>query len=119
VEAWNDSEDIRREDGPHLLDRRVRGVLPPEPLVASGDKCRRHWSSATDPATRGSSRETDRVDEILHGVADGVLEQIGPRLWLLRQFRFVTLSALAEATGISTGTLSRLETGPLCPPAAR
>jgi transcriptional regulator with XRE-family HTH domain len=39
------------------------------------------------------------------------LEQVGPRLKRLRSQRGVTLTALAEATGISKSTLSRLETG--------
>ena len=39
------------------------------------------------------------------------LEQVGPRLKQLRAQRGVTLSALAESTGISKSTLSRLETG--------
>ncbi len=39
------------------------------------------------------------------------LEQVGPRLRQLRAQRNVTLTALAEATGISKSTLSRLETG--------
>ncbi|MGW0486362.1 helix-turn-helix domain-containing protein [Nonomuraea sp. NPDC003214] len=40
-----------------------------------------------------------------------VLAQVGPRLKRLRAERGLTLSALAEATGISTSTLSRLESG--------
>jgi transcriptional regulator with XRE-family HTH domain len=40
---------------------------------------------------------------------------VGPRLRTLRQFRAVTLAELAEATGISTSTLSRLENGRLRP----
>ena len=39
------------------------------------------------------------------------LEQVGPRLKQLRAQRGVTLSALAESTGISKSTLSRLENG--------
>ncbi|RKS79620.1 XRE family transcriptional regulator [Actinomadura pelletieri DSM 43383] len=39
------------------------------------------------------------------------LAEVGPRLKRLRTERNVTLSSLAEATGISTSTLSRLETG--------
>ncbi|RYV49639.1 helix-turn-helix domain-containing protein [Pengzhenrongella frigida] len=39
------------------------------------------------------------------------LDQVGPRLKRLRSERGVTLTALAEATGISKSTLSRLETG--------
>ncbi|WP_114907575.1 helix-turn-helix domain-containing protein [Ornithinimicrobium murale] len=39
------------------------------------------------------------------------LDAVGPRLRELRQRRDVTLSDLAEETGISTSTLSRLEAG--------
>ncbi|GLY65582.1 helix-turn-helix domain-containing protein [Amycolatopsis taiwanensis] len=39
------------------------------------------------------------------------LAQVGPRLKRIRMQRSVTLSALAEATGISKSTLSRLESG--------
>ncbi|MFJ1547716.1 helix-turn-helix domain-containing protein [Streptomyces sp. NPDC088246] len=39
------------------------------------------------------------------------LAQVGARLRRIRTQRGVTLSALAEATGISTSTLSRLESG--------
>src|SRR3954454_8716490 len=39
------------------------------------------------------------------------LDQVGPRLKRLRAQRGVTLTALAEVTGISKSTLSRLETG--------
>ncbi|MET9802608.1 XRE family transcriptional regulator [Streptomyces sp. NPDC006368] len=40
-----------------------------------------------------------------------VLADVGPRLRRLRTRRGVTLTALAEATGISKSTLSRLESG--------
>jgi transcriptional regulator with XRE-family HTH domain len=40
-----------------------------------------------------------------------VLATVGPRLRALRQQRDMTLTALAEATGISVSTLSRLESG--------
>ena len=40
-----------------------------------------------------------------------VLAEVGPRLRRLRERRGVTLTALAETTGISKSTLSRLETG--------
>ncbi|MFJ8585840.1 helix-turn-helix domain-containing protein [Streptomyces sp. NPDC093595] len=43
-------------------------------------------------------------------IAD-VLADVGPRLKRLRTRRGVTLTALAEATGISKSTLSRLESG--------
>ncbi len=42
---------------------------------------------------------------------DGVLTAVGPRLRALRQKRGATLAALAETTGISISTLSRLESG--------
>jgi transcriptional regulator with XRE-family HTH domain len=42
---------------------------------------------------------------------DNVLAAVGPRLKALRQTRDVTLTALAQATGISVSTLSRLESG--------
>ncbi len=42
---------------------------------------------------------------------DAALEQVGPRLRGLRLRRGVTLTALAEQTGISKSTLSRLENG--------
>lgn len=42
---------------------------------------------------------------------DRTLDAVGPRLKRLRQHRDVTLAALAEETGISTSTLSRLEAG--------
>jgi transcriptional regulator with XRE-family HTH domain len=41
----------------------------------------------------------------------GVLEAVGPRLRDLRRQRETTLTAVAEATGISVSTLSRLESG--------
>jgi transcriptional regulator with XRE-family HTH domain len=41
----------------------------------------------------------------------GVLESVGPRLRALRRERDITLGGLAEATGISVSTLSRLESG--------
>ncbi len=40
-----------------------------------------------------------------------LLSSVGPRLRALRQQRDTTLVALAEATGISVSTLSRLESG--------
>lgn len=42
---------------------------------------------------------------------DRTLDAVGPRLKHLRRRREVTLSALAEQTGISISTLSRLESG--------
>lgn len=48
-----------------------------------------------------------RMGDELHEVLDAV----GPRLRALRQQRELTLAELAEATGISVSTLSRLESG--------
>ncbi|MGW5714709.1 helix-turn-helix domain-containing protein [Amycolatopsis sp. NPDC003865] len=42
---------------------------------------------------------------------DRALDAVGPRLKRLRQQRETTLTALAEQTGISASTLSRLEAG--------
>lgn len=42
---------------------------------------------------------------------DRALDAVGPRLKRLRQQRETTLTALAEQTGISVSTLSRLEAG--------
>ncbi|WP_072691324.1 helix-turn-helix domain-containing protein [Rhodococcus marinonascens] len=41
----------------------------------------------------------------------GILDGIGPRLRALRRARGVTLERLAEQTGLSMSTLSRVETG--------
>jgi transcriptional regulator with XRE-family HTH domain len=42
---------------------------------------------------------------------DGVIEQIAPRLRRVRDKKDVSLADLARSTGISTSTLSRLESG--------
>jgi len=42
---------------------------------------------------------------------DPVLESVGPRLRSLRQQRHLSLAELSATTGISTSTLSRLESG--------
>src|ERR1700754_4576573 len=42
---------------------------------------------------------------------DDVLREVGPRLRALRRQAGITLTALAESTGISESTLSRLESG--------
>lgn len=52
----------------------------------------------------------DRTDPETETVAETV-DAVGPRLKQLRLRRDVTLTRLAEATGISVSTLSRLEAG--------
>ncbi|WP_043630837.1 XRE family transcriptional regulator [Nonomuraea candida] len=47
--------------------------------------------------------------------AEDVLAGVGPRLRALRRARNATLAALAEETGLTASTLSRLETGKLRP----
>ncbi len=50
------------------------------------------------------------VDDTSAAIA-ATVEQVGPRLKQLRTRRRITLTGLAETTGISKSTLSRLETG--------
>jgi len=45
------------------------------------------------------------------GPIAAALERVGPRLRRVREERGVTLTEVAQTTGISTSTLSRLETG--------
>jgi transcriptional regulator with XRE-family HTH domain len=51
--------------------------------------------------------QAERMDDS----TNRTLDSVGPRLKHLRQRRDITLSDLAEETGISTSTLSRLEAG--------
>ena len=50
------------------------------------------------------------MDDVSDGIA-AALDDVGPRLRRLREQRGITLTALAETTGISKSTLSRLENG--------
>jgi len=50
------------------------------------------------------------VDDASDGIT-AALDDVGPRLRRLRGHRGITLTALADATGISKSTLSRLENG--------
>jgi transcriptional regulator with XRE-family HTH domain len=52
----------------------------------------------------------NRVHDSAAAIAD-VLDQVGPRLRQARTRRGLTLTGVAESTGISKSTLSRLETG--------
>ncbi|MFE1931939.1 helix-turn-helix domain-containing protein [Streptomyces sp. NPDC059474] len=51
----------------------------------------------------------------LDNPAEDVLAGVGPRLRALRRARGATLAALAEETGLTASTLSRLENGKLRP----
>jgi transcriptional regulator with XRE-family HTH domain len=51
------------------------------------------------------------VDDISAATIATALDQVGARLKRLRSRRELTLTAVAESTGISKSTLSRLETG--------
>jgi transcriptional regulator with XRE-family HTH domain len=53
---------------------------------------------------------TSPVDETSAAIADA-LDHVGPRLKRVRTHNRMTLTAVATRTGISTSTLSRLETG--------
>lgn len=52
---------------------------------------------------------------VVDSVQYDVLAGVGPRLRGLRQARSITLADLAEETGLTASTLSRLETGKLRP----
>jgi transcriptional regulator with XRE-family HTH domain len=54
---------------------------------------------------------TNYVAMMANSDPEDVLATVGPRLRALRQERSITLAALAETTGISVSTLSRLESG--------
>ncbi|GAA4792427.1 XRE family transcriptional regulator [Streptomyces ziwulingensis] len=62
-----------------------------------------------DGATRGGATRGAATKGA--ATKDDVLAGVGPRLKRLRKERDVTLAALAEVTGISLSTLSRLESG--------
>jgi transcriptional regulator with XRE-family HTH domain len=58
-----------------------------------------------------SARDRGREERITPRTTAEVVDAVGPRLRALRARRSVTLAALAEETGISVSTLSRLESG--------
>ncbi|MER6395336.1 helix-turn-helix transcriptional regulator [Kitasatospora sp. NPDC001603] len=76
----------------------VKSVKPGEPVTPGEPGESPESGEPVAPEAGG-----DDVDEILAG--------IGPRLRALRRDRGLTLEALAETTGISVSTLSRLESG--------
>ena len=59
----------------------------------------------------GNGSQMSAVDDTTAAAIAAALDQVGPRLKRLRTQRGMTLTAVAEATGISKSTLSRLETG--------
>src|SRR5690349_18474736 len=63
--------------------------------------------------TAAAGKQRCRSGKISYVDADlgSVLSAVGPRLRTLRRQRDITLSALAQSTGISVSTLSRLESG--------
>jgi transcriptional regulator with XRE-family HTH domain len=63
-----------------------------------------------DVAETGN-RQWDGLVEATSDVLSAALDQVAPRLKRLRGQRHITLTGLAETTGISKSTLSRLETG--------
>lgn len=63
----------------------------------------------TPPPGRGTSARGHGAAEA--GPIAAALNQVGPRLRRVRDERGLTLAKAAEQTGISTSTLSRLETG--------
>jgi len=66
--------------------------------------------SATFVAETGKPRFHEGVDDPSARIA-AALDEVGPRLKRLRSMRSVSLVDLADRTGISKSTLSRLETG--------
>lgn len=57
------------------------------------------------------NRKWDGPVDATSDAMNAALDQVGPRLKRLRSQRRLTLTGLAETTGISKSTLSRLETG--------
>jgi transcriptional regulator with XRE-family HTH domain len=66
------------------------------------------------PASLQAPLQIGKVVPVALDIED-VLDAVGPRLRALRIERRISLSDLAAVTGISTSTLSRLETGKLRP----
>jgi transcriptional regulator with XRE-family HTH domain len=60
---------------------------------------------------RRSLNPPDVANFLAMSANEDVISAVGPRLRALRQERGVTLAGLAETTGISVSTLSRLESG--------
>lgn len=59
----------------------------------------------------GNGSQMNSVEDEPAAAIAAALDQVGPRLKRLRTHRQLTLTGVAETTGISKSTLSRLETG--------
>ena len=65
----------------------------------------------TDVAVCGNRESDGLVEDTSAAAIAAVLDQVGARLKRIRTQRGMTLTGVAEATGISKSTMSRLETG--------
>src|SRR3954466_6214238 len=65
----------------------------------------------TNVAVSGKPGSDERVEDTSAAAIAVALDQVGSRLKRIRAQRRMTLTGVAEATGISKSTLSRLETG--------
>src|SRR4051812_8165856 len=92
-----------------------RPAAPP-PMTATSnwlmppDWCRASRSS-TDVAVCGKRGSDEPVEDTTAAAIAAALDQVGARLQRVRTRCGMTLTAVAEATGISKSTMSRLETG--------
>jgi transcriptional regulator with XRE-family HTH domain len=76
--------------------------------------CGACWRSESSPRTfavLGLPRQIEGVEDDSGVAIAAALDQVGSRLKRIREGRRLTLTAVAEDTGISKSTLSRLETG--------
>lgn len=64
-----------------------------------------------DGAVSGITRSPSHVDEAITSAVEGALGGVGKRLRSVRAQRGMTLTVVADLTGISKSTLSRLENG--------
>lgn len=77
---------------------------------------KRRWCTGSIAAVIADLQEKLRI-RIIDGMdtSEDVLAGVGPRLRALRRARGTTLAALANETGLTASTLSRLENGKLRP----
>jgi DNA-binding XRE family transcriptional regulator len=74
--------------------------------LARANECCRYWEFQ-----EGGSVEARSADGSDSPAVEAALQHVGARLKRVRRQRGMTLTGVAEATGISKSTLSRLETG--------